>query len=160
MKYTCEINQQLQTELNKNSKRNSIIATIIGIAGLIAYIALSMWKELLVFEIMLWVSACLFGCGLVYIATINKANKRASSLKIVGEYQLEETFMFITAFKDGEQIGSSKTYYKDLIKIRETENYLFLYPNRQIAYPVPKNKLTPEELSMVKLWVGSQMAKK
>ena len=160
MKYTCEINQQLQTELNKNVKRNSIIATIVGVVGLVAYIGLSMWKELFVFEILLWVSACLFGFGLVYIAMINKTNKKSAESKIIGEYELEETFMTITASKGNEQISTAKVYYKDIIKVRETENYLFLYPNRQVAYPVPKNKLTPEELSMVKLWVSSQLAKK
>ena len=160
MKYTCEINQQLQTELNKIAKRNSIIATIIGVIGLIAYIVLSTWKELFVFEVLLWVSAGVFGVGLAYIVMINKANKKSANSKIVGEYELEETFMTITAIKDGERISSAKTYYKDIIKMRETENYLFLYPNRQIAYPVPKNKLTPEELSMVKLWVSSQLIKK
>lgn len=151
MKYTCEINKDLQTELNKSFKRNCIIAVVAGIIGLLAYIVIP--KEMLLMEILLWISSCAFGIGLVLLISINTVNKKASDNKIVGEYELEETFMIINAFKNGEQISSAKVYYKDLIKTKETENYLFLYPNKQTAYPVPKNKLTPEELSLVKVWI-------
>lgn len=160
MKYTCKINQEIQAELNKSSKRNSIIATIIGIVGLVAYIALSMWKELFVFEMLLWISACLFGVGIAYIVLINKSNKKAANSTMDGEYELEETFMTIKAHKDGEQISSAKVYYKDMVKLKETANYIFLYPNRQMAYPVPKNKLSAEELSLLKSWISEQIAKK
>ncbi len=160
MKYTCEINEEVQIELTKSAKRNSIIAIVAGIVGLIAYVGLSMWKELFVFEVLLWVSAIVFALGLVCLLTINKIVKQAGKSNIVGEYELEETSMMITAIKDGEQISTAKVYYKDIVKVRETQNYLFLYTTKQIAYPVPKSKLTPEEFSMIKLWVSAAKAKK
>lgn len=160
IKFSLEINQEVQTELNKSLKRNCIIALVIGIIGFVAYISISMFFEHFILEVLLWVFAFAFGFGLVFLITINKTNKKVVASKMVGEYELFEEFMTIDSIKDGEKISSAKVYYKDIIKIKETENYIFLYPNKQIAYPIPKNKLSAEELSTVKLWVHSAKIKK
>ena len=46
------------------------------------------------------------------------------------------------------------------IKIKETDNYLFLYPNKVSAVPIPKKEFSPEELSTIKVWVNSAKVKK
>ena len=158
MKYTCEITQDLQKELSKSNKQKCIIALIISIVGIFAYIIVPI--ENLLLEILLYTSSSVFAISLIILLSINKAIKKTSNNKMVGEFELEEKFFNSIAIKDGEQISSVKIYYKDLIKIKETDNYLFLYPNKQIAYPVPKNKLTQDELSLLKGWLNNAKQKK
>lgn len=160
MKYRCEINKQVQTELSKTAKRNSIISLVVGIIGLLAYIIISTFKEMFVLEILLWAFAVMFALGLVMLITINKLIKKASENKLICECEFDEEFMNVTAIKNEEQISYSKVYYKDLIKIKETENYVFLYPNKQMAYPVQKRDIPSNELSILKLKIASAITKK
>ena len=160
MKYSCEITPQLQAELNATVKRGFLISLIVGCVGLASYIALSMFFEGYLVNLLLWVSALLFGFGLVFLITVNKSNKNASTLKLSGEYELEPEYMMITSFKNGENIGNMKVYYKDIVKTKETENYIFLYPNPHMAYPVPKNKLSAEERLLLRAWLDAAKAKK
>ena len=71
---------------------------------------------------------------------------------------LNEEFMEVSSIKNGEVIGTSKIYYKDLVKVKETENYLFLYPNKTQAFAISK-KISTEELSLLKVWVHSSKVK-
>ncbi|MBQ7798145.1 MAG: YcxB family protein [Clostridia bacterium] len=156
MKCSCEINQEVQIELNKKAKRNSIIALIVGLVGLLVYICIPTSVEYFLLEILLWVSSFIFVFGIVFLVTINKANKKVIANKITAEFELEEGYMIVNSIKNGEQINSSKVYYKDIVKIRETEHYIFLYPNRQMAYPLPKSKLTNEEVTTLRSWLNLQ----
>ena len=142
------------------SKRNCIISIIVGLIGLIAYIIISTFKEMFILEVLLWIFAVLFGVGLVLLLTINKAIKKADETKIICECEFDEEFMIVDAIKNNEQISSSKVYYKDIIKIKETTNYIFLYPNRQMAYPIKKDTISSSELSILKVIISSAIAKK
>lgn len=160
MKNTCEVNQKLYIELNQTVKKNSKISLIFGIIGLVAYIGISVYKEYAWLDYLLWISAILFGFGLVFVLTINKSIKKAKDNIIVTENEIEETFMNITDTKNGEQVGSAKIYYKDIIKVKETQNYLFLYPNKQMAYPISKQGMKAEEIAQVKNWINSARTSK
>ena len=160
MKYSLKVDRELQEELNKTLKRNCLIMVIIGAIGLVAYIAISMFIEHFLLEIFLWIFAGLLGVGVCLLIVINKTNKKAADNNFIGEYELFEEYLIVNTFKNDEQISTIKLYYKDVIKIKETENYIFLYPNKQIAYPIAKKKLLPEELSMVKLWINAARLKK
>jgi len=160
MKYSVKVDRELQEEVNKTLKRNCLIMVIIGAIGLVAYIAISMFIEHFLLEIFLWIFAGLLGVGVCLLIVINKTNKKAADNNFIGEYELFEEYLIVNTFKNDEQISTIKLYYKDVIKIKETENYIFLYPNKQIAYPIAKKKLLPEELSMVKLWINAARLKK
>ena len=160
MKYKCEINEELQKEANKNSKRNAIIMLIIGAVGLVAYVIVSTFIEHYLLEILSWVSAFLLVFGIFLLVLIKNTNKKMVEKKMVDEYELFEEYLTVDSYQNGEKIVSLKAYYKDLIKIRETENYIFLYPNKQSAYPVPKKQLTDEELVTVRNWVQTAMKNK
>jgi len=160
MKYSVKVDRELQEEVNKTLKRNCLIMVIIGAIGLVAYIAISMFIEHFLLEIFLWIFAGLLGVGVCLLIVINKTNKKAADNNFIGEYELFEEYLIVNTFKNDEQVSTIKLYYKDVIKIKETENYIFLYPNKQIAYPIAKKKLLPEELSMVKLWINAARLKK
>ena len=160
MKFSCEINEEVQKEVNKTSKFYSILSLVIGAIGIFAYIVISVFVEHVILDILLWVFAFLLVFGILFLVSINKVNKTTVDKKMIDEYELFETYLTVDSFQNGEKIVSIKTYYKDIIKIKETENYLFLYPNKQGAYPVPKSKLSSEELDKLKQWLKAEMNKK
>lgn len=53
-------------------------------------------------------------------------------------------------YTDGEHTSTNKVYYKWLVKIKETQNFLFLYTTRATAIAVDKNSLPPSELNTVR----------
>ena len=160
MKYSCEISTQMQKELNQTTKLWSIISLIIGSVGLACYVALSMFYEGSFMTVLLCASSILFAFGIVFLFSVSSSNKKAAEMKLAGEYELEPEYIMVTTFKNGENIGTMKIYYKDFVKIKETENYLFLFPNPQMAYPVPKDKLTKEEIAQLKSWLDQAKIKR
>ena len=64
------------------------------------------------------------------------------------------------SFKNNQQIGSNKYDYKDFIKVKETQNYIFLYPNKFSAVVVAKNQLSDDELLKFKTWIISERQSK
>ncbi len=160
MKYSIEINESLQKELNKSLKRNCKLAMIIGIIGLAFYIAITMFVEHFILEVLSWVFIALAGGGIGLLIVIKTTNKKASERKLIGHYELFEDHMFVVTEKEGIQISSIKLFYKDVVKIKETENFIFLYADKQTAFPIQKNKLSPEDLSTAKLWINSHKTKK
>lgn len=159
IKCSVEFNKELVKELNGKVKLGSLISMIIGIVGLCAYITISMFIEAFWLEVFLWVFAIMFGFGLVFFLKLDKINNETIKSKIINEYELNEEFMNVTSIKNGEAIGTSKIYYKDLVKVKETNNFLFLYPNNAQAFAISK-KISTEELSLLKVWVHSAKIKK
>ena len=160
MKYSIEINESLQNELNKKVKQNCKLAIIIGIIGLAFYIAVSMFFEHFFLEILSWIFIAFAGGGIGLLIVVNRTNKKACERKLTAEYELFEDYMVVVSQKDGIEISTMKLFYKDVIKIKETENYIFLYADKQTAFPIQKNKLTPEELSTARLWINAHKTKK
>ncbi|MBQ8615034.1 MAG: YcxB family protein [Clostridia bacterium] len=160
MKCSVKIDEKLQKELNEKLWLNSLISLIVGAIGLGAYIVIGIFFESFWLEMLLWVCAFAFGIGLSMLIAVNKVNKKASQNNHVDEMEFFEDHFIGTTTKNGEVIATNKVYYKDLLKIRETENYIFLYMNTAAAAPVPKKEFSPEELSTIKLWVNSAKIKK
>ena len=161
MKCTVKVDEKLQKELNESIWIKSLIALIVGAVGLAIYIVVGVFVEdNLFWDIFLWVMAILFGYGLTMLVTIKKTNKKSVLNNFTDDIELFEDRVEETIKKGDDIISTTKHYYKDLFKIRETENYLFLYPNKMGAVPVPKKAFSPEEFSKIKLWVNSAKAKK
>lgn len=159
-KCSVKIDENLQKEINQKMWVTSLILTIVGSIGLCVYIILGTFFENIFLELFLWCVAFMFGFGLVFLITINKTNKKASGLNITDEFEINEEFVNLTTMKNNGVISTAKIYYKDIIKIRETENYLVLYLNKASALTIPKKSFSEEDYSTVKLWVYSAKQRK
>lgn len=159
-KCSVKVNQQMQKELNEKLWRYSIISVIVGALGILAYIIFGGADDSIWWDMFLWSFAFFFGFGIIMLFTVKKVNKNSVERNIVDEIELNETYLTETITKNGEVIATNKHYCKDFLKIRETENYLFLYVNKASAVPVLKSAFSPEELSTIKLWVNSEKIKK
>ena len=97
--------------------------------------------------------------GLTIFVSINKVNKNASAKNMTDNIELQENFLVEETVVNNEAVSTNKVYYKDILKIKETENYLFLYINKASAVPIPKKEFSCEEFSQIKFWVNADKIK-
>ena len=143
------LNKKVQIELSKQPKINSIIAIIVGAIGLLLYIVLSAFFESMLLNFML-LFAIPFSVGLTCLITINKTIEKFKNVDVLNKYVFESDFVTITSFKNNEQVGMSKVYYSQILKIKQTETFIFIYPSKTSAYPVVKQALSETELATLK----------
>lgn len=154
MKCKVKIDRKVQDELNKNIQIVSIICLIVGVIGLIAYIVLGAIIESEPFWIEFFLAfSAPFAFGLVMLV-INANNKKKVEKAVIEDaFDFQEEFMMVESSKNGEVVSNLKFYYKEIIKVKETNNYLFLYPNKASAFAIPKHDLSEDELNTLKGWV-------
>lgn len=143
------IDENAQKALTKKFYIISLIALIVGAIGIVAYIVIGVFVESSYLDIML-VFSLPFGFGLVYVISINKIIKKAVANNIVNEYEFDNDFFNVSSYKNGEVVGTSKVYYKDLYKIKEKDGYIFLYINISNAYIVKEDALSENDQTLLK----------
>jgi len=153
MKCRLQVTEQVQKELNARAQLANLILLILGSIGLLAYIVIGVIHEYAWLDYLLWVSAIFFGFGLVFYITIKKINKKNPNLNSTVEYELNEDHFVETIFKNNEQIGNNKFYYKNIMKIRDMKSYIFIYVSASAACAIPKSELTTEEITTLKTWI-------
>ena len=67
--------------------------------------------------------------------------------------------MNIKTINNGEDVGTTKIYYKEIVKRKESKNYFFLYPNNVNAFPIAKSELSEDELKEVRKLLNIQEKK-
>lgn len=160
MKCSVKIDEKLQKELNEQTWLNGLIFTIIGAIGLGLYFVVGAFIDNVFIDMLVWVFSFLLVYGIMFLVLVRRINKKSISSNMTDDIELFEEYLIESTRKNDEVVSTSKFYYKDLFKIRETENYLFLYPNKVSAVPIPKKAFSPEEFSTIKVWVNSAKVKK
>ena len=139
-----------------------LVLTILGGVGafvmVIVYTMLT--KEYKIVDVLLYGFAIMLGIGSAYLFIVKKANKTIIGKKIVINYDFEETFMTAVFFSNGEQTSVGKIYYKDIVKVKYTQKYIFLFNNPSNAFPILKSTLELEELKTLTDWVNKAREKK
>lgn len=160
-----KIDNNVQEELNQKPKTISIICMLIGTLGLIVYIILSVVLD----PVPVWVDFLLIfsaflGVGIVEYFVVARVNKLAAKDDANSDVKLTfyEDYYIIEETKNNEEIGKKKIFYKDIGRVRETKNYLFIQPAKSInAFnPVNKNLVSAEELSQIKEYLKAAKGKK
>ncbi len=165
----CSTSVRIDKELIKRTGRAlrivCLIALIVGSVGLAAWIISSTAIEVFqeeglysgdselahrLLNTLLWGSAVLFVCGLVFTLSMRANAKKSLIASRENVYRFYEYHFTVTDLREGENLGTVKTYYSDLAKVRETKEFFFLYPNRVTYFPVDKKKLTEGEIAALK----------
>lgn len=81
---------------------------------------------------------------------INKTTKKTVASELVNEYEFDNDFFTVTSYKHSEQVGTIKVFYKEIYKIKEKNNYIFLYINRVNAYIVDTENLPKEDITLLR----------
>ncbi len=153
MKTTTIFSMEILQEANRPAKR---LATICMIAG-------TFFTAFWMFDIFLWVAygwgilgesdgrlvlfLGLFGLifGVMLVCNIRKSYKAYDGDGKVSEYEFTAEYMTIHSTRDGETLADVKHRYDEIVKMRETEKYFFVFINEITLYPVDKAGLLPEE---------------
>ena len=85
-----------------------------------------------------------------------KQTKNSTKLNV---YEFYEDFVNIKTMNNGETVGTTKIYYKDIVKRRESKNYFFLFINNVNAFPIAKCELTEDELKKIRILLNIQEKK-
>lgn len=153
-----KLNEEMQKELTRPALIIYLVMMIVGAVGLLAYIILGTIFTNANLEFLLAFSIP-FGVGLVFYLTIKKQLRQIVDCTKVNVYELHEDYMNIKTINNGEDVGTSKVYYKEIIKRKESKNYIFLYPNNFNAYPIAKTELKEDELKEVRKLLNIQEKK-
>lgn len=149
IKCKTALDERAQKAFTKNFKIYSIIATVIGAIGIVAYIVTSLFVNSSFLDILL-VFSLPFAFGVVYLFMINKTTKKTVASELVNEYEFDNNFFTVTSYKHSEQVGTIKVFYKEIYKIKEKNNYIFLYINRVNAYIVDTENLPKEDITLLR----------
>ena len=144
-----EIDKTAQKALSKNVIIFCIASIVVGSVGLLTFIVLYAFFESAYLDLLLLFSIP-FALGLVYLIMINKNIKNMAESKITNEYNFNEDSLNVTCEKNGEIFGTQKVYYKDIYKVREVKDYIFIYINATSAYIIKKSNATDEEIAIIK----------
>lgn len=136
--------------MSKTAQIINIILIVVGIIGLLLYVVLSTIFENSYLDILL-VFAIPFVIGIVYYILINKNIKKMAENKFINAYTFENDFLNIATIKNGEIVGTQKLYYKDIVKIKENSEYIFIYPNKFNAFIIKKFNVNEEDLKAVRI---------
>lgn len=142
MQIRTKIDGKMQKELLMWQIVCSWILLGIGIAGLVVYIGVYVGFDLKENYPLLISCSIVFAVGLVFVVSYNKIVKNAEVINKTNIYIISQEFMQIETEYHGEIQESSKLYYSDILKIKETKNYIFVYPDSTKAFPIEKKNVS------------------
>ena len=147
LEVSTNFDQNVQRELNEKLKNVSIICLIFGCFGLTIFVFLcSFFEKTPTWVYLFLLFALPFVFGLTSIVAISNSVRQAIFDRRVFKYQFENEFFLLTETKFEEKLAEIKIFYSDLVKIKHTKNYIFLYTTPKTALPVKKSNLTESEL--------------
>lgn len=142
MQIRTKIDGKMQKELIMWQIVCSWILLGIGIAGLVVYIGVYVGLNLKENYPLLISCSIVFAVGLVFVVSFNKIVKNAEVINKTNIYTISQEFMQIETEYHGEIQESSKLYYSDILKIKETKNCIFVYPDSTKAFPIEKKNVS------------------
>lgn len=150
-----EMNAQMQKELNSKQFIFALVLMIIGGAGVLVALILDIIatiqdkpdKEIF---IVLIVFAVFLGAGIGLFILVRKTNKAVMAQIKTNAYEFFPSYFTVTEICNGEEVAHAKIYNSQIVKSRESKNFLFFYASASAAYPVDKRNLMAEEISELK----------
>ena len=150
---TTVLTKDVQKAMTKRIWIYSWIAFSIGLIGILLYLTSDfIWNEqewtkfLLVFAIP-------FGFGITYIIMLKKLYKLPLDERNVNIYQFEDDGFTVITFKGNINTGSARITYDQIVKIKETGEYLFLFVNKFSAFAIKKNDVSISDIETIKMYV-------
>lgn len=154
IKTSVKIDGKVQDELNKTSRLLGLIYIVLGAVLTAGGLALCVWEvfnnsdDIWGTTVLVVGMILLFG-GIFVLIVCDKSKKATCKFARVEEVEFFPDYLIERVYTDGEHTSTNKVYYKWLVKIKETQNFLFLYNTRVTAVAVDKN-VTPSELNTIR----------
>lgn len=154
VKSSVKIDEKVQDELNKTTRILGIVYIALGAVltagGLVVCFLEAYWNsDDFIGTLLLMVGLILLVGGICVNVLCKNLRKTVTKFARVEEVEFYDNYLIERVYTDGEHTSTNKVYFKWIVKIKETQNYLFLYPSRAAAIAVNKS-LPPNELNVVR----------
>lgn len=155
VKTSVKLDEKLCAELNKNVRNVGIISLV---AGAIIFVCGVLVLGINIYEgteeadsyVLLGLSALFIFLGVFYVLLCKNISKNTVKMNRVEHLEFFGDYLIEREYTDGEHTSTNKVYYKWLVRIRETKNYLFLYNTRATAVAVEKSSIPQSELDTIR----------
>ena len=142
------VNEENQRELTAVRRKTFLLAIIIGAVGMLAYVVLRTFIESPVLDVML-IFAVPFGVGLVLYLVLDANIKQPAQKNYVNRFEFNDETLDIATMRHDEVIAAYKLHYNEIVKVKETEKYYFVYIAKFSAYIISKENLTEDEKNKI-----------
>ncbi len=160
VKTSVKLDEKLYCELNKNLRTLGILYIVIGAvltAVGVFVLGIAIYENEIVdyYDILIFVLGIVFiFIGIFFRLYYKNFNAAASKMNRIEEVEFFDGYFMEYEYTEGELTSTNKVYYKWIVKVRETKNYLFLYNTRVTAVAVDKNSLPLNEFNTVLSLLG------
>lgn len=156
MQCSVEITGEIQKELTRKHRSFSITLFILGLLGVFAYFAIKMFFDEFWVEVVFFVSITVLVLGILMYAGYATTKRKVKGVQVINHYEFSATSFTITHQRNDEIQSTIKILYKNVKKIQDSDNYLFIYVSRKSVIPVSKREMSPEDISTLKVWINSE----
>lgn len=153
-KIATKMDAEMVAESCAELKKLSIVMMIVGAVGLVFYVLSGVIEVFAKFgfllDVILWLSAFLLVFGITFFGSGKRLNKQLLNKNLVNVYDFYDDYFMEESLDNGEVVGTVKHFYKDVYKVTQSQNYLFVYINKVNFLPVHVAGITEEDLTYIK----------
>lgn len=147
----CKVDGKLCKQAYKKNFLLIAALIVISVACLILEILYIRLHSIAYDDIFMLVCFCaLFVLGAVLLVISLIAVKHIGSSQKSCECEIYSDYMLVSLYEKGEKQAEEKVDYKNLLKSKETKDYFLAYANKTSFYPIPKERLTPQEQNAIR----------
>lgn len=141
MEVKTSLDERMQKELLKTPIICCWIIIIFGGISLILTIVTAIGAKK-VDGIFLLATAIFLIMGIVLLISLNKTIQSFQKTNRENVYTFYDEYVEVKTMYHDEVSGSSKLYYSDIFKVKETKSFIFIYLNPQQAFPILKENVS------------------
>ena len=141
MEVRTSLDERMQKELLKTPIICCWIIIIFGGVSLILTIASAIFDKKLD-SILLIATAVFLVMGIALLISFNKTIQSFQKTNRENVYTFYDEYVEVKTMYHDEVSGSSKLYYSDIFKVKETKSFIFIYLNPQQAFPILKENVS------------------
>ena len=160
MKSSVKVDEKVMKQLNSNILKNGLIWTISTASIILTYITVAVFLNKNTNALILSLMALVLAFGLLLIWCYFKIKRDTLKENRTNEVEFFEEYLESRVIKNEQVVATQKVNYNEIIKIKETEDYIFIYPVINNAFVVEKKQFTSQELVEIKLLIYKNNPKK
>ena len=160
MKSSVKVDEKVMKQLNSNILKNGLIWTISTASIILTYIMVTVFLNKNTNAFILSLMALVLAFGLLLIWCYFKTKRDTLKENRTNEVEFFEEYLESRVIKNEQVVATQKVNYNEIVKIKETEDYIFIYPAINNAFVVDKKQFSSQELVEIKLLIYKNNPKK
>ncbi len=153
IKGSCIVDNLVRKKINSSNYGLFAFLAILGACGVFVFSSLSVIMSLAWIQSMLVFTIPLV-LGSYALLIKNQDYKKTKKIVDINTYYFEEDAFTVVTKRYGEQIAQITFFYREMFKAKETKDFILLYPNKNVVYPVDKQVLSEENLFTLRNYLG------